>query len=110
MIFTVTGCFFANGDYPGLEGSFATFIQLFRLSVGDTQIPEYPAWSALKEKPEHENVGQFMITYIWIVFMFEQFVLQITMLNFLIAIVSQSYDNVLNLGQQLYFESKCYFI
>jgi hypothetical protein len=45
--------------------------------------------------PEEYYKGLVMISLIWFVWVAHQFVILILLLNFLIAIVSQSYENVM---------------
>ena len=46
--------------------------------------------------------GKIMITLIWIVWVSSLYIMVIMMLNFLIAIISQSYENVMS--QQIVFQ------
>ena len=40
--------------------------------------------------------GKIMLATIWLVWFLQQFIILICLLNFLIAIVSQSYENVMS--------------
>ena len=61
-----------------------------RESVGDFDAPGYLRWSA--QLQDHYYAATFMICMQWVVFFFNLVIMMIVMSNFVIAVVSQSYD------------------
>lgn len=55
-------------------------------------------------------MSSFMITFNWGLWFANEFLMMIILLNFLIAIISQSYDKVISKSTILLYESKCDFI
>ena len=88
---------FDEEDYPDLNFFFIMLIQMYRNSIGDISAPSYGRWSDLLESNSkyEQNKAYMMITLIWIVWVLHQFMNLIILLNFLIAIISQSYENVM---------------
>jgi len=81
-----------------LSENLALFIQTYRNSIGDLAVPIYSRWQ--EDMMQTEDMGLYykgasMIMFIWIVWITHQFIILILLLNFLIAIVSQSYENVM---------------
>ena len=69
------------------------WMESFRLSIGDVSAPKYTFWeNNLEDSP---FTSYFMICLIWIVWLLEIFFVLIVLLNFLIAIISQSYEEVM---------------
>jgi hypothetical protein len=80
--------------YPGLSQWVALWIQCFRNSIGDINTPNYTYWH---NNIEIEASSQWFFThYAWLLFLFHEFFILICLFNFLIAIVSQSYDNIMD--------------
>jgi len=88
---------FGLGDYEEIEPNIALLLQTYRISIGDLAAPLYPRWILMvnSEDPLDHYIGLVMITIIWSMWILHQFILLILLLNFLIAIVSQSYENVM---------------
>lgn len=77
-------------DYPLLRQSALIAFQSFRNSIGDLKAPHYLYWEKLfyeGKKPQ----AQAMIYTIWAFWILQIYVMVVIMLNFLIAIVSNSY-------------------
>ena len=84
--------------YPVVTDFLMTAIQTWRNSLGDIQNPRYDWWGNEFAKQNEENgyarywSSLFMIFLIWFVWLMNQYINFIVMSNFLIAIVSQSYE------------------
>jgi hypothetical protein len=80
----------------------------YRDSIGDISIPGYEKWDEAFEKDTPENnANKFLIIImIWAVWLLNQFMCLIVLLNFLIAVISQVYDNVVAESQQIMFINK----
>lgn len=71
--------------YCKLSYASAVFIQTFRNSLGDIETPNYG-------DEESEN----QVAWAWMIFIFSEFFLIIILLNFLIAKVTASYDDIMS--------------
>ena len=78
-------------DYDGLAVIFQYLFMTYRNSVGDISTPGY---AYLDSFAEVTSVKNFMLAVIWIVWLVNQILNLIILLNFLIAVISQVYDNV----------------
>ena len=58
-------------------------------TVGNIFNPSYNFWNTFKQK-------ELFIYLIWIVWFFNQLIMLIILMNFLIAVITQSYENVMN--------------
>ena len=81
-------------DYPFINYYWAYIATCIRSSVGDIQPPGYSFWIAAAAKNEH--VAVFMIYFIWLIWFCTLFINLVILLNFLIAIISQSYEDVMS--------------
>ena len=80
-------------DYPDLYPFLAYALQTYRNSIGDISPPTYPSWEArLTTEPKAAHA---MITAIWVFWFLNQLLVLIILLNFLIAIISQSFEEVM---------------
>ena len=105
FVFRVLGVIFDDGknfsskyddkhnDYPNVDSWFVGALSVFRTSIGDLQPPQYPFWDKLIDKKK--GVAKFYIRVIWIMWVFMILINVIFLLNFLIAIVSQSYEELI---------------
>lgn len=86
----------------------AIFIQVFRNSIGDITTPTYNYWFQGVDKSVVDiNWPQgFMILYAWGLFVAHEMFVFIILLNFLIAVISSSYDAVMTLDLIDQYESK----
>ena len=69
------------------------FYSVFRNSIGDPNPPNTSVW--VKKDIEGSNLPQIMIFICWAFWLINKFYMLIILLNFLIAIIGQSYDSVL---------------
>lgn len=68
------------------------FIQIWRNSIGDYATPRYPAWTADFEGERIKFFQKLYIYLIWMTWVANQLIIQVILLNFLIAIVNNSYS------------------
>lgn len=85
-----------EGPYKDLNRGLALYIQSFRNSFGDITDPLYDFWLIDNHKSPKLKSSNFFVLWAWFLFIFHEFFLLIVLLNFLIAIVSQSYDNIMD--------------
>jgi hypothetical protein len=104
----IVGANFDDGDNYELEGEYddqhndfkkiysaaVMALQVFRTSISDLQPPQYDYWGARIEMGD-THWAQFMIIFIWLLWVGQIVLIVICMLNFLIAIVSDSYNFVM---------------
>ena len=67
------------------------FLYALRQSVGDLNAPGYPQWTELLET--YPFGAGTMITLNWFVFLWSLYVMVIILLNFLIVVISSSYED-----------------
>ena len=85
-----------GNDYERLSKFLGFFLYAFRNSIGDLQVPNAEYW----EK------SPVMVYIIWIVWMFHLYFMLIVFLNFLIAIISQVYEQDLVMSLQNEYTQK----
>lgn len=108
QMFLVAGANFDDEDYPTLK-LLAVHFQTYRNSIGDIGTPQYDYWTYYHrhfDKSVMFGYGQCMIYLIWILWYLNQFFNLIILLNFLIAIVSQSYEKVMTDSMKYEYEHK----
>lgn len=81
-----------HNDYAFIGYYAVNYISSLRSSVGDLVPPTYDYWTARYEG--HNDMSTFYITIIWIVFGIQILLFVVFFLNYLIAIVSDSYANI----------------
>ena len=82
----------------------ATLLQTFRNSIGDIAVPDYSSW---------EKAGDWkypaIMTAIWFLWFMNLLINLILLLNFLIAVISQVYDQVVAQSQYCSYTFKATF-
>ena len=86
--------------------------------VGDIKAPGYSNWMEMEKSEKskeseditsevlYTNSNSAVITFIWLVWLANLFVNLIILLNFLIAVISQVYDNVVATQKQVLYTQK----
>lgn len=106
LIFKVLGATFDEGmfdqnydsdmnDYPKVPDKAVFIMQNLRNSIGDLAPPHYNYWENRFEAGDNMN-SQLMILLIWFTWFVEMYVMLIILTNFLIALVSQIYEQIMN--------------
>ena len=72
-------------DYEFLDNKWSFFMYSFRAAIGDLEVPNASVWLEISN-------SKAMIYVIWILWMIEIYFMLIVFLNFLIAIISQVYE------------------
>ena len=97
LLYRIMGMGIAVGDYgsdKNILNNVAIYaIQTYRNTVGDDAPPTYPYWDAQDDYPIHQK---FMMFIIWFTWLFNSFLGMLILLNFLIAILCTSFDDVQN--------------
>ena len=100
IIYRVMGIKFGGDDYPGINDNAIYPIQIFRNSLGDIAAPDYSYWTHGNNSPSHDLLDLYasnsMYWLVWVMFVMTQLFLLIILLNFLIAIISTSYKDVMD--------------
>ena len=78
-------------DYQNLPVLVGYVMYAIRQSVGDLNAPGYPQWTELLET--YPFGAGTMITLNWFVFLWSLYVMVIILLNFLIVVISSSYED-----------------
>lgn len=107
----------SHGDYDNLDMGSALVFQNFRNAIGDLTVPSNSLWFTFDSKkypnqPDLSNTSQRFISYGmvywgWALFLLSIFFNLIILLNFLIAIISQSYDDVMGKEKMNRYLSRC---
>ena len=97
LLFAITigqvGATFDNGDYSELPNFVVLIMQTYRNGIGDIAPPDYSYWTNAQVKDDHPS--KLLIAYIWFGWLAGQFFILIVMLNFIIAVISESYNSVI---------------
>ena len=81
-------------------------LQTFRNSIGDLKAPNYGRWIADDEKGPLTGYQYSIMAVTWFFFIANIFIMQIVLLNFLIAEVSMTYERIKDTGPCLLFQKK----
>ena len=86
-----------DGDYSHLNVFMKYSIIIFRNSIGGDATPKYTHWALLYtyKNGKYYTYANLMIGYSWVLWMMNAFFTMIILMNYLIAIISQSYDSVM---------------
>lgn len=80
---------------------------MFRNSLGDIAIPGIQYWlTRSDENEEDENWSFFFIHFIWVIILVNTVLTLIVLLNFLIAIVSESYNRMNSMKIKFNYQRK----
>ena len=90
VFFKVLGVNVKADAYPGMNDFGMQFINTFENAIGNVQNPDVNLWI------NSENPSKSMVTLIYFIWFVNQFLATIVLINFLIAVISQSYENVMN--------------
>lgn len=87
-----------DSEYPNVALFAKYFLMTYRNSIGDISTPHYTNWIERYDAEDFwENLMQdTLISLIWLVWLLNQFLNLIILLNFLIAVISQVYDKVIS--------------
>lgn len=81
-------------------------MQTYRNSIGDISAPKYEFW--IETEYDGNNFApKLMIFLIWSIWLFNQFLVLIILLNFLIAIISESYVSTLEKKEYYKYVQRC---
>ena len=107
LLYRVTGVIVSGGegDYTGLNTYFMFFVQIFRNAIGDEATPVTTFWTLKKE--EGPKIVSFMVYTCWVIWIVSVLANCVILLNFLIAIISTSYDTVMTNESQVIYQGKC---
>ena len=84
--------FVGYSEYKNVPESIHFLIQAFLNSIGEMELPDYSLWfKVIKENPDNPiliNQAYMMIYIIWGFWIINQFLMQIIIMNFLIALIN----------------------
>jgi hypothetical protein len=76
-------------EYDSLPSFAQFFIHALRNSIGDITVPDYAKWTLMASQ---NKFAYSMIYLLWIMFIMQEYFMMILLLNFLIALISQSFE------------------
>lgn len=103
--FDALGISYAGGDYKDIDDFTAILIQTFRNSIGDIAIPDYSGWKDSTGDWQYKTI----MFAIWTLWFMNLLINLIILLNFLIAVISQVYDQVIALQMYCSYKFKADF-
>ena len=83
-----------HNEYAFINYFAVHFLSSIRSSVGDLVSPTYDNWVGRYTEQEQESLSQFYIALIWFTYFMQILLFVVFFLNYLIAIVSDSFENV----------------
>ena len=89
-------------DAQGMNYTQKMFLQVFRTAIGELGMPVYTEILA-KEDQLFKSIN---ITLIWVTWFFQTFFMLIIMLNFLIAVITSTYERVMNYQKIISYQHK----
>lgn len=96
-------------DYMGPFPTVINILQTFRNSIGDIKEPAYGNWIPDADNTNvilKDNYQYGIMIVTWFFFVANIFIMQIVLLNFLIAEVSMTYERINSLGSCLLYQKK----
>jgi len=102
----------ANSDesqtYVDVGQFFGYFLLIWENSIGNINPPTYAFWLTQLDAKSHLKIGAKLVIYFtWFIWFGNQMLILIILLNFLIAVVSQSYENVMNSAMRFKYQQRC---
>ena len=89
FLFRIAGIEVDSEDYPHVHEIIYFLFQLVRNSIGDLAVPVYTYWTDQKGTSTTSELTSFlMVLYCWSLWLANIFFMLITLLNFLIAIIT----------------------
>ena len=96
-----------DGDYEAIPRTFLmTFLQVFRNSIGDIAVFGYGEWVRQEDEESMPVSGTVQIVLLWAIWYMNVFVMVIVLLNFLIAEVSATYEDVKSGGSAILYAKR----
>ena len=92
ILFRICGMEIFLDDYAGFNTQSAYLVYAYRNSIGDLSAPVYNFW--LSQEKNNPQFAWFMIKTIWFFWFFNQMVNLIILLNFLIALIGETYGHI----------------
>jgi len=74
----------------GIENGVSLFINSFENSIGNISPPDYP--KIVNVKGLSRVLANVQLAMIWVVWFLNQYIILVIMLNFLIAVISDTYN------------------
>lgn len=108
--YKLVGATFDAGDYQEVSTFFVYLMQSTRNSIGDISVPLYPYWVQRKGHGKANDLfATGMIILIWLIFyVINVILLLVCLMNFLIAIVSETYAQVVALEMNNIYSQRAY--
>jgi len=89
-----------------MYGSFFFFtMNTYRQAMGDPQAIQYTFW--VDQLEEHQAAARFMSGMIWLLWLVNQYVIIIFAFNFMVSVISQSYEESLNKSLIVRYTFRC---
>ena len=100
ILYYHTAIEFDDEDYTGLSRFLIIFIQVFRNSIGDIAVPQTKHFCQADDQCNYLS-----LVVMWILFFMNEFMVLIILLNFLIAVISSSHENVMAKKKEYMFRN-----
>jgi len=82
ILYKILGVSIGNSNYPGMNDFGMFFMNTFENSIGNVSNPDVKIWT------NSDNISQLETTLIYSVWLSNQFMTTIVLMNFLIAVIS----------------------
>lgn len=87
----------SSPQYPGLDQTIGYMLYSFRNAIGDLTDPNYDRWIMRTDAGEISETGEILaVGLTWCMWLFQAIFMVIILLNYLIAVISQAYERVVN--------------
>ena len=93
-----------NPKYSELHPYFSFALQVFRNAVGDPSPPDLTFWEERTDSKIHVIIMHYFGWFVWI---FSVFVNMIILLNFIIALITSSYESVVAQSSEYIYGGRC---
>ena len=109
FVFIILGIEVDQEDFHLMHEFPILLIQGFRNSQGDIKPPVYKQWlrSAATTNELDMHISYAMIALVWIFWAANQFLMSVILMNFVIAIITETYDEVISQEKINKFLQKC---
>ena len=96
IFFRVLGVNTSYEDYPLLSNIIVYGVYTYRNAVGDIQAPQYKFWETRFANSNDQSHVYIFLALIWLFWLLNQFFVFIFFLNYLIAQISQVYEEMIS--------------
>lgn len=94
ILFMILGCDFGNTEM--VNSTFYLFFNVFQMTNAVISNPSHTFWDNYRLLHQDSFMPNLIIWIIWVIWLLFQIMVSIVLLNFLIALITQAYEEVMS--------------